>query len=189
LVLGLTSHGTDPRSTEASGKSKQPPARITQVAYTLKRDSDESLVLAITDPAGKIDTKALEADFARLSVPVRVYTGDPNCVLPAQPSSALSGQPQPEPSQSSSVSSPGDGSYEIERVDGKLALRVRPAMIPDGYVLTVAFPLAATAPEMALGIMLSGVEKEEEVPACYPALTPDMLMMEPSPTRKPPGVR
>jgi hypothetical protein len=178
LAAGLAG-GDDSPAPDASGNHQQSATPFTKVAsYTLQRDSDE-VTLAITDPAGKIDLRALEAEFKRLGIPARVYAGDPNCVLPPEPSASSSSRPQPSPSQSSPTTAPGDGSSEVEQVDGKLTLRVRPAMIPDGYLLTVAFPLAITTPDKALSVIASGVVDEDEAIPCYPAASSGTIQEAP----------
>jgi hypothetical protein len=178
LAAGLAG-GDDSPAPAASGDHQQSATPFTKVAsYTLKRDSDE-VTLAITNPAGKIDLKALETEFERLGIPARVYAGDPNCVLPPEPSASSSTRPQPSPSQSSPTAAPGDGSSDIEEVDGKLTLRVRPAMIPDGYLLTVAFPLAITTPDKALSVITAGVVDEDEAIPCYPAAQSDTVQGTP----------
>ncbi|MCH0566475.1 MULTISPECIES: hypothetical protein [unclassified Streptomyces] len=146
-------HPTTPART-AQKDAVRPPQKITTAAYTLQREDDGRVRVAISDPAGKLlDIGRLQRDLNRLGVPAVVYAGDPECTdMPT---------------------SPGDDSsnkiWHIELTKGgKPVLSVRPDRIPAGQHLLVAFPLLRTDPAHAAYAITAG-RIDGTAPACVPA--------------------
>ncbi|ARP68816.1 hypothetical protein LK07_02440 [Streptomyces pluripotens] len=148
-----THHPTSPARAVQKGGSWQP-QKITTAAYTLQREDDGRVRVAISDPAGKLlDTGRLQRDLNRLGVPAVVYAGDPRCT--------------------DTPTSPGDHSsnktWDIELTKGgKPVLSVRPDRIPAGQHLLVAFPLLRTDPDRAAYAITAG-RIDGTPPACVPA--------------------
>ncbi|MEU6145874.1 hypothetical protein ABZ848_36720 [Streptomyces sp. NPDC047081] len=147
-------------ATPAPGRATGPavtsqPQRITTAAYTLQREDDGRVRLAITDAAGKLlDTARLQRDLNSLGVPALVYTGDPKCTKPP------TGTGDDSPRETWSI--------ELAK-GGKPVLSVRPDRIPAGQHLLVAFPLARTDPDHA-GYVIQAGRIEGTPPTCVPAL-------------------
>ncbi|MCI3272708.1 hypothetical protein [Streptomyces cylindrosporus] len=144
----------DPGQATGTAVTSQP-QRITTAAYTLQREEDGRVRLAITDAAGKLlDTARLQRDLNSLGVPALVYTGDPKCT---------------KPPTGTGDDSPRD-TWNIELAKGgKPILSVRPDRIPAGQHLLVAFPLARTDPDHA-GYVIQAGRIDGTPPTCVPAL-------------------
>ncbi|MGI5457394.1 hypothetical protein ACQEWB_30370 [Streptomyces sp. CA-249302] len=138
-----------------TGSHPQKITRIATAAYTLQREEDGRVRLAITDAAGKLlDTARLQRDLNRLGVPALVYAGDPDCT---------------EPPTATADDAPRE-TWHIELAKGgKPVLSVRPDRIPAGQHLLVAFPLARTDPAHAGGVIQAG-KIAGTPPSCVPAM-------------------
>lgn len=131
------------------------PQKITTVSYTVQRQNDGRVRLAISDPSGRLlDTARLQRDLNRLGVPAAVYAGDPQCT---------------DTPTTTADASPHD-TWHIELTKGgKPVLSVRPDRIPAGQHLLVAFPLARTDPGHGAYVIQAG-RFTGTAPACVPAL-------------------
>ncbi len=132
------------------------PQKITTVAYTLQREGDGRVRLAISDTAGNLlDLARLQRDLNRLGVPAVVYAGDPECT--EKPVNTGDAAP--------------DKTWHIEPTKGGKVpvLSVQPDRIPAGQHLLVAFLLARTDPGHAAYAIQAG-RIEGTPPACVPAM-------------------
>ncbi|MBO4259964.1 hypothetical protein [Streptomyces griseorubiginosus] len=150
----VTTVAVDRPATPARATPVQQPQRITTAAYTLQREADGRVRLAISGPDGRLlDTARLQRDLNRLGVPAVVYAGDPACT--ATPTS--SGDDAPS------------ATWRIELAKGgKPVLTVRPDRIAAGQHLLVAFPLVRTDPGRAAYVITAG-RIDGTPPTCVPA--------------------